>query len=390
MFKQAKRMEYFHTSLFNELVNWKHDYEKNHTTSVIDFSVGSPNVPVDESIVNVLHDRVMEPKNYKYALEDLPEMKEAIQYWYKNRYQVDLELDQMVCLQGSQEALSTMFLAFCDPEDVVLVPDPHYPIFAQAPHLAHANVEFMPLLEENDYLIDFDAIDPEIAKKAKMMIVSYPNNPTCAIANDAFYEKLVKFAKENDILVVHDNAYSELVFDGNVGKSFLAYPGAMEVGIELNSFSKTYGMAGARLGVMVGNAQAISIYKALKSNMDYGIFLPIQYAGIQALRFGGKSIESTRMAYQNRRDLLIKAFNEAGWFIKKSPATMFVWAKIPDGFEDSLAFAKDLFEKTGVLVSPGLGFGSQGKDYVRFALVVEDEQIQEAAQRIKTYFDSLK
>ena len=237
--------------------------------------------------MKVMQEAVLVPENYKYAINELPEMKSAIHDWYQNRYGVQLEEDEMICLQGSQEALSTLFLALCDQGDIVLVPDPYYPIFSDGPKIANATVEYMPLLEENDYLIDFDAIDPEIARKAKMMIVSYPNNPTCAIAPDSFYEKLIAFAKKYEIIVLHDNAYSELVFDGKIGKSFLSFDGAKDIGIELNSFSKTFGMAGARLGVMVGNKEIIRVYNTLKSNMDYGIFLPVQYAGIEALRHGG-------------------------------------------------------------------------------------------------------
>ena len=244
----------------------------------------------------------------------------------------------------------------------------------------------MPLLEENDYLIDFDAIDPEIARKAKMMIVSYPNNPTCAIAPDSFYEKLIAFAKKYEIIVLHDNAYSELVFDGKIGKSFLSFDGAKDIGIELNSFSKTFGMAGARLGVMVGNKEIIRVYNTLKSNMDYGIFLPVQYAGIEALRHGGKGIKSTCQAYQDRRDLLMKEFKKAGWMIPKSPATMFAWARIPESYKDSLDFTVDLLEKTGIVVTPGQAFGQQGKRYVRLALVQDKEAIIEAGQRIALYF----
>ena len=351
--------------------------------TTIDFSVGSPNIAPEPSIMKALQDAIMVPENYKYAINELPEMKAAIHDWYKDRYHVELTNDEMICLQGSQEALSTLFLAMCDPGDIVLVPDPYYPIFSDGPKIAGAKVEYMPLLEEYNYIIQLDKIDEEIAKKAKMMIVSYPNNPTCAIAPDSFYEELIAFAKKYDIVVLHDNAYSELVFDGKVGKSFLSFAGAKEVGIELNSFSKTYGMAGARLGVCVGNKEVIECYNTLKSNMDYGIFLPVQYAGIEALRHGGASIHSTCQAYQDRRDALCEIFDSVGWHIASSPATMFAWAKIPDPYEDSYAFTKDLLEKTGIVVTPGQAFGVHGKKYVRLALVQDIEDIKEAAQRIK-------
>lgn len=380
---QSKRMDVFQPSIFTKLKLMKLDYTKRTNKKTIDFSVGSPNIAPEPSIMKVMQEAVLVPENYKYAINELPEMKSAIQDWYQNRYGVQLEEDEMICLQGSQEALSTLFLALCDQGDIVLVPDPYYPIFSDGPKIANATVEYMPLLEENDYLIDFDAIDPEIARKAKMMIVSYPNNPTCAIAPDSFYEKLIAFAKKYEIIVLHDNAYSELVFDGKIGKSFLSFDGAKDIGIELNSFSKTFGMAGARLGVMVGNKEIIRVYNTLKSNMDYGIFLPVQYAGIEALRHGGKGIKSTCQAYQDRRDLLMEEFKKAGWMIPKSPATMFAWARIPESYKDSLDFTVDLLEKTGIVVTPGQAFGQQGKRYVRLALVQDKEAIIEAGLRLQ-------
>ena len=380
---RAKRMDLFQPSIFTELKLLKQEYTKRTGNETIDFSVGSPNIAPEPSIMKALQDAVMIPENYKYAINELPEMKSAIHDWYSNRYNVELAENEMICLQGSQEALSTLFLATCDPGDIVLVPDPYYPIFSDGPKIAGAHVEYMPLLQEHDYIIQLDEIDEEIARKAKMMIVSYPNNPTCAVAPDSFYEKLIAFAKKYDIIVLHDNAYSELVFDGKVGKSFLSFEGAKDVGIELNSFSKTYGMAGARLGVCVGNSEVIECYNTLKSNMDYGIFLPIQYAGIEALRHGGAGIHSTCQAYQDRRDALCAMFDMVGWHIKKSPATMFAWARIPDKYEDSKAFTKDLLEKTGVVVTPGQSFGDQGTRYVRLALVQDFKDIEEAARRIK-------
>lgn len=380
---QSKRMDVFQPSIFTKLKLMKLDYTKRTNKNTIDFSVGSPNIAPEPSIMKVMQEAVLVPENYKYAINELPEMKSAIHDWYQNRYGVQLEEDEMICLQGSQEALSTLFLALCDQGDIVLVPDPYYPIFSDGPKIANATVEYMPLLEENDYLIDFDAIDPEIARKAKMMIVSYPNNPTCAIAPDSFYEKLITFAKKYEIIVLHDNAYSELVFDGKIGKSFLSFDGAKDIGIELNSFSKTFGMAGARLGVMVGNKEIIRVYNTLKSNMDYGIFLPVQYAGIEALRHGGKGIKSTCQAYQDRRDLLMEEFKKAGWMIPKSPATMFAWARIPESYKDSLDFTVDLLEKTGIVVTPGQAFGQQGKRYVRLALVQDKEAIIEAGLRLQ-------
>ena len=379
----AKRLETFHSSVFTELKERKIEYTKRTGKQTIDLSIGSPKIFPDSSIMNVMKDAVMDPDNYKYAINELDSLKEAIQAWYKNRYAVDLEKEEIICLQGSQEALCNLPMVLCDPKDKVLIPDPHYPIFEDGPHLAGAEVIYMPMKEENNYLIQLSDIDEQTAKETKMMIVSYPNNPTCATAPDSFYEELISFAKKYDIVVVHDNAYSELVFDGQVGKSFLSFPGAKEIGVEVNSFSKTYGMAGARLGVCVGNKEVIEKFRMLKSNMDYGIFLPVQYAGIEALTHGGSSIEATRQMYQEHRDILVTGLQEAGWNVPLSPATMFVWARIPDSYTDSKAFVLDVLEKTGVIFTPGQSFGESGKRYVRMALVQDGPVLKEACQRIK-------
>ena len=239
----------------------------------------------------------------------------------------------------------------------------------------------MPLKPENHYLPDLEAISQEDRQKAKLILVSYPNNPTGAIAPDSFYEELIRFAKENDILIIHDNAYSELVYDGQPGKSFLSFPGALETGVELNSFSKTYGMAGARLGVLAGNREAVSAYRELKRSLDYGIFLPVQYGGIEALEHGGGSIPETRQEYEQRRNLMVAEFGKAGWHIPPCEATMFLWAPIPAGMT-SEAFALRLAETAGVLVTPGSRFGPEGEGFVRIAMVQDAEKIREAARRI--------
>lgn len=241
----------------------------------------------------------------------------------------------------------------------------------------------MPLLEENEYLIDFDAIPEEIAKQAKIMYVSYPNNPTGKKAPDSFYERLIDFAKKNEIIVLHDNAYSELVFDEQPGKSFLAFPDAKEVGFELNSFSKSYSMGGARLAVFVGNKECIKLYKKLINTIDFQAFFAVQKAGVEALKLRDEFVPGLRQEYKRRRDFLIDRMKEAGWEITPPEATMFVWAKIPDHYEDSAQFNNDLLKKAGVLANAGTSFGKQGKRYVRFALVRDDEEVREAAKRIK-------
>ena len=380
--KSAERMKYFRPSVFSRLDEEKRRLQEKGE-KIIDFSIGSPDIAPAPHIMEALLKAAEDPANYRYAIHDLPRLQQAITDWYRRRYDVELDpCSEVITLQGSQEALANIALTLCDPGDIVLVPDPYYPIFAQGPKLAGADVRFMPMKEENDFLIRFDEMDEEVAKKAVLMIVSYPNNPTGAVADDRFYTELIAFAKRWDIAVLHDNAYSELVFDGKRGKSFLSYPGAKDVGVELNSFSKTYGMAGARLGVCVGNRELIAGYHRLKSNMDYGIFLPVQQAGIAALEADQNCVETTRKAYEHRRDLLVRRFGEAGWVIRPSAATMFVWARIPDAFADSEQFALSLLAECGIVVTPGTEFGAEGRRHVRIALVISDEQIEEAAQRL--------
>lgn len=378
----ANRMEAFGTGIFSVLLQKKQEKEA-QGVSVIDLSVGTPNIPPEERIRQVLSQAALDPKSYVYAIRDTSALQKAATIWYRRRYGVELDPDTQVCsLMGSQEGLSHIALTVADPGDIVLVPDPCYPVFADGPRIAGAQLSYMPLRKENDYLIDFSAIDPETARRAKLMIVSYPNNPTCAIAPPSFYRELIEFARTYDIMVLHDNAYSELTFDGVKGGSFLSYPGAVDVGVEFNSLSKTYGMAGARVGFCLGNREMVEKLKLLKSNMDYGMFLPVQKAAIEAITGDQSCVERTRQAYQHRRDALCRSFSKAGWVIDPPKATMFAWAAIPKTFSSSQEFALALLEKTGVLVTPGSGFGPSGEGYVRLALVQDEDVILEAAGRI--------
>lgn len=378
----ANRMDAFGTGIFSVLLQKKQEKEA-QGISVIDLSVGTPNIPPEERIRQVLSQAALDPKSYVYAIRDTSALQKAAAEWYRRRYGVELDPQTQVCsLMGSQEGLSHIALTVADPGDIVLVPDPCYPVFADGPRVAGARLSYMPLKKENDYLIDFSAIDPETARRAKLMMVSYPNNPTCAIAPPSFYRELIEFARTYDIMVLHDNAYSELTFDGVKGGSFLSYPGAMDVGVEFNSLSKTYGMAGARVGFCLGNREMVEKLKLLKSNMDYGMFLPVQQAAIEAITGDQSCVERTRKAYQRRRDALCRSFAQAGWTIDPPKATMFAWAAIPKTFSSSQAFALELLEKTGVLVTPGSGFGPSGEGYVRLALVQDEDVILEAAGRI--------
>lgn len=378
----ARRMNHFGEGIFSKLLEMKRQKEEKGEP-VIDLSVGAPNIPPAGHITQALCEAAADPNNYIYAIHDQKELLEAVALWYQRRYGVTLNPSSEICsLLGSQEGLAHIALSIIDEGDIVLVPDPCYPVFADGPLLAGASLFYMPQRKEKDYLIDFSEIPEEIAVKARFMIVSYPNNPTTVMAPDSFYKKLIEFAKKYDIVVLHDNAYSELVFDQRQCGSFLSFPGAKEVGVEFNSLSKTYGLAGARIGFCLGNREIVEKIKTLKSNMDYGMFLPVQKAAIAAITGDQSCVELTRKAYERRRDALCEHMTQIGWNMEKPQATMFVWAKIPDKFKDSETFSRELLEKAGILVTPGSAFGPSGEGYVRLALVREEEVLVQAAGQV--------
>lgn len=380
----SKRMEYFGESIFTRLKNLKEDKEAKGD-SVVDLSIGTPNIPPADHIIEALTVAVSDKSNYVYAVSDLEELQQAVATWYERRYGVEINpSEEVVSLLGSQEGLAHISLTVADAGDVILVPNPCYPIFADGPILAGAKLEFMPLRKENDYVIDFNEIDEKIARAAKLMVVSYPNNPTTATAPDSFYEELIEFAKKYNIIVLHDNAYSELIFEeNNKGKSFLSYAGAKDVGVEFNSLSKTYGLAGGRIGFCIGNKEVVAMLAKLKSNMDYGMFVPLQKAAIAAITGDQQCVKATREAYRRRRDCFVTEFGKLGWEIEPCPATMFVWTKIPKGFASSQEFVEAMISKAGVVMTPGSAFGELGEGYVRIALVQEEAEIKRAAQMVK-------
>ncbi|SEJ20820.1 LL-diaminopimelate aminotransferase [Propionispira arboris] len=379
----ARRMDQFGEGIFSQLLDIKRKkLEKGET--IIDLSVGTPNIPPAQHIMDALCTAAADPKNYIYAVNDQTALLEAVSSWYDTRYGVTLDPKTEICsLLGSQEGLAHIALSIVDEGDVVLVPDPCYPVFADGPLLAGAKLYYMPQKKENGYVIQLQDIPVDIAKKAKFMVVSYPNNPTTVMAPEAFYLDLIAFARKYDIVVLHDNAYSELVFDGKTCGSFLTFSGAREIGVEFNSLSKTYGLAGARIGFCVGNAEVVSRLKTLKSNMDYGMFLPIQKAAIVAITGDQGCVAVMKDAYERRRDVLCDGFKSIGWNMEKPEATMFVWAVIPPHYEKSVDFAMDLVEKAGVMLTPGSAFGPSGEGHVRMALVQDEAVLQQAVEAVK-------
>lgn len=381
--KFLKRDEAITSNIFNQLDKKKREIIAGGG-DVINLSIGTPDFAPDAHVMDAVSEAAKNPENYKYAINDLPELQEAVINWYDRRYGALLERSEIMTVSGSQEGIAHVAFPMCRAGDCVLAPDPGYPIFTFGPMMTGAEIALMPLTADNGYLIDFDAIDDDISDRAKLMVVSYPNNPTTAVADFGFYERLVHFAKKHDIIVVHDNAYSDLVLDGEPGMSFLSVPGAKEVGIEFNSLSKTYNLTGMRVSFAVGNEKVIQAFHSFRSQIDYGMYLPAQYGAIAALNGSQAIVERNRNGYRARRDALCRGLTEIGWHVDDAKATMFVWAKIPEKFNSAPEFVLELMEKTGVICVPGDSFGELGKGYVRFALVVPPERMKVAVDRIKS------
>lgn len=374
-------MEQFGKGIFNVLDDKKKEVEAAGKT-VYNFSIGTPDFKPAQYVMDALVEAAKDPDNYKYSLTEIPELVDAVINWYQRRYGVELAADELMSVYGSQEGLAHIALAICDPDEIVLVPNPGYPIFEIGPALCGAKTVYYDLLPENNYLPDLSAIPEDVARAAKMMVVSYPMNPLCVTAPRSFYEELIAFAKKYNIIILHDNAYSDIIYDGREGISFLSLPGAKEVGVEYNSLSKTYNLTGARISFVLGNREIVEKFRTLRSQIDYGIFKPVQYAAVAALNGPQEGVEEQRLAYQARRDALCGGFREIGWDVPDSEGSMFVWAPLPAGYTNSMEFCLDLLEKTGLLCTPGSAFGSLGEGYVRFALVRTPEVIREAVAKV--------
>ncbi len=344
---------------------------------VYNLSVGTPDFKPAPHVMKAMQEACGKAENYKYSLADLPELLEAVQYRYEKRFGVHVETDEIMSVYGSQEAMAHIGLTLCNPGDLILVPNPGYPMFEMSGIMAHAEIGYYTIEEKNGYLPDLDSIPEETRKRAKYMIVSYPLNPVCVCAPDDFYEKRIRFAKENNIVILHDNAYSDITFTEKPGRSFLSFEGAKDVGVEFYSLSKSYNLTGARISFVVGNKEIISKFRLLRSQIDYGIFYPVQYAAIAALTGPDDFIEEQRREYGARNRALCGGLRRIGWDVPDSQGTMFVWAKIPEGYESSADFCMKLMERTGVIVTPGSAFGSNGEGYVRMALVVDEKMISE-------------
>lgn len=379
----SQRLDRFGAEVFASLNN-KLLALKAQGKTIYNMSVGTPDFKPYDHVVEALTQAAQDPEMWKYALRDLPELKQAVCDYYERRFGVSGITPSMVqSCNGTQEGVGHLGLALLDPGDTILVPDPCYPVFEAGAKIADAKLEYYPLVAEHNYLPYVAGIDPEVADRAKYMIVSLPANPVGSVGTPEVYEEIVAFAREHDLLIVHDNAYSDIVFDGEPGGSFLQYPGALEVGVEFFSLSKSFNVTGARIGFLVGREDVVSAFAKLRGQIDFGMFFPIQKAAIACLNGQRDEVEAQRLKYQERRDALCDGLEGLGWERPNAHGSMFVWAKLPGGRTDSMAFCEELMEKAGVVVTPGASFGPSGEGHVRMALVLPPDQIALAVEAIR-------
>jgi len=383
--KWAKRIEQLPPYLFAEIDRKKNELIKKGV-DVIDLGVGDPDIPTPDFIINALKKAAEDPSNHTYpSYIGMMAFREAASEWYKKRFNVNLDpATEVVALIGSKEGIAHAPLAFLDPGDIALVPDPGYPVYPVATTFAGGTPYSMPLLKENGFLPDLDSIPADVIKKARLMFINYPNNPTTAIADVGFFKEVIDFASKNDILVCHDAAYTEIAFDGYVPPSFLEVDGAMDVGLEFHSLSKTFSMTGWRIAFAAGNSRAVAGLGKVKTNIDSGAFQAVQVAGIEALNNYELGLEDRKKVYQDRINLFCKCLDEAGLDYTKPKATFYVWFDVPKGFTSS-EFAAKMLEEAGIVVTPGNGFGDAGEGYARVSVTFDTKRILEATERIKEF-----
>jgi LL-diaminopimelate aminotransferase len=381
-FEKAERLKNLPPYLFKEL-DRKRTELRARGVDIIDLGVGDPDLPTPDHIIEAMKEAVENPDNHRYpSYSGMKEMKDAVSKWFEHRFRVRVSPEtEVVSVIGSKEGLAHLPLAFMNPGDVALIPSPAYPVYHNATMFAGGEPFFMPLKKENNFLPDLDDIPSEVAQRAKMMFLNYPNNPTSAVADHGFFERVVRFAKKHSILVCHDAAYTEMAFDGYRPPSFLAVDGAKDVGLEIHSLSKTYNMTGWRIGFAVGNQTLIEGLGAIKSNVDSGVFQAIQVAAIKALTHDQSCVKEMVEVYTRRRNLMVKGLKEIGFEVESPKATFYLWIKTPKGYT-SAQFTDKLLEK-GVVVTPGNGFGEPGEGYVRIALSQKRNRLEEAIQRMK-------
>jgi len=385
--KFSKRIEKLPPYLFVE-ISRKIAQKKARGEDVVSFGIGDPDIPTPEHIIERLCQAAHNPANHRYPeTKGLPELRRAIAGWYQKRFNVTLDPEKEVLpLIGSKEGIGHIALCFIDPGDLALVPDPGYPVYAIGTMFAGGESYNLPLKEENDFLPDLKSIPDAVARRAKLLWLNYPNNPTAAVAEADFFEQAVAFARKYGLAVCHDGPYSEVAFDGYRPVSFMQIPGAKEVGIEFHSLSKSYNMTGWRIGMAVGNARMIDALMRLKSNLDSGIPQAIQLAAIAALNGPQDCIEEHNRIYQQRRDLMLETLRYIGLKARPPRASLYVWARLPRG-QKSLKFAARLLDEAGVVVTPGVGYGPSGDGYIRLSLTTPDAQLKEGLARLRAWHD---
>ncbi|MFH1411450.1 MAG: LL-diaminopimelate aminotransferase [Candidatus Omnitrophota bacterium] len=390
--EEANRMKRLPRYLFTIIDDLKKE-AISKGTDILDLGMGNPDIPTPDHVVEELCVRAKAPENHRYSRsidKSESELRKAIASWYDKRFGVKLDADtEVLPLIGSKEGIAHVSLTFLNSDDVALVPNPSYPVHFNGVLIAGGILHNLPISAEKGFIPDLDSISADVLKKAKMIFLSYPNNPTTAVANKEFYEKAVAFAKKHSIILISDLAYSDIVFDGYRAPSMLEVPGAKDVTIEFHSLSKSYNMAGWRIGFAVGNKGLLKSLAKTKGYMDFGIFKPVQYAAIKALTGSQDCVKKQVEIYKKRRNVMVKALSDIGWEIPKPKGTFYLWARIPDKYSalTSMEFVSLLIKEEGVVLSPGTGFGEYGEGFVRFALVEKEDRLLEAARRIKRVLD---
>lgn len=378
----SKRMDRFGDEIFAALNEKKAELEKSGKR-IYNLSIGTPDFETADHIKRAMADAAMDSKNWRYSLGDIPELLDAVCGYYGRRFGVSITPDQIASCNGSQEGIGHIGMVLCDEGDTVLLPTPCYPVFMAGAKMAGANPWFYPMCADNGFLPRVSDIPEDVARRAKYMVVSLPANPVGSVGTPEIYREIVEFAKKYDVLIIHDNAYSDIIFDGVEGNSFFNTPGAMDVGVEFFSLSKSFNVTGARISFLVGRSDVVAAFRKLRSQIDFGMFLPVQYAAIAALNGPLDQVKTQNLNYQERRDALCGGLRTIGWDVPDSHGSMFVWAPLPKGYTDSMAFCLKLVEECGVLCTPGSSFGPLGEGYVRFALTLPPCEIAAAIEEIR-------
>ena len=383
--KFASRLDQVPPYLFVE-ISRKIAEKKAQGVEVISFGIGDPDIPTPDHVIERLRETALDPPNHRYPETDgLPEFRRAAADWYQRRFGISVDADKEVLpLIGAKEGIGHAALCFLDPGDVALVPDPGYPVYSVGTWFAGGECHWLPLLQENGWLPDLDAIPDEVAQKAKVLWLNYPNNPTGAITDIGYFERVVEYAIAHEIAVMHDASYTEVAYDGYKPISFLQVPGAMEVGLEFHSLSKSYNMTGWRVGMAVGNADMIAALMVVKSNLDSGIPQAVQHMGIEALKSPLEAMDGRNAVYQGRRDRVVKVLRDIGLYVDPPKASLYVWARVPEGYT-SAEFTSLLLEERDLVVTPGTGYGRYGEGYIRLSLTIAEEDLVRGLDRLATW-----